>query len=484
MKFFIIALTLFIAGCASQCSIPDEELDLQRREAFIQMQISPGFTCGNFFQWLNESLKADDPIFMLPRIGAYIGPDQIQEYYQLALQPGDGCSNFANTQFLRLDNTPLPSSIVKISDNVYEGYHITDGSFNPGPNGFEVVTKGHLTYAKVEFVPCSHLIDHWLTGVENDELTTVSVANSPVSSPIDICGLTLFAQQTWEARFGFNPANISGFDFSLPNNLGFFDCIGYWSTIQARGDVCGTPLSAHNIQCANLHASTFLTEGSRPVHVEHWAKEPLHTKCIDSCNPVLATCDSNASAVPRNKINFDNGVIEYFCQCPEGWVGDGLATGSGCQPVTCSADWECDPYQFTFCDIVEGVCKPRDTFEWDRDTGKAICPEDSNVFYNNGHPECVLNWRYNERWQCQNQKYTRVQCKLTGNLATPELGACVCNQGFTGGYVVDCECESGNTVFVSGEEYCLGEGECAFNWNCNQGQTCSVPFGEPIGTCQ
>lgn len=487
MSFGYIALCLGLsflgAAFATTCSIPPEQLHQQRLDAFVQMQISPGFTCGQFQDWLNNSVK-EGGVFMLPFIGEYRGQDSIFEYYQLTLQPGDGCSNFFGTQFLKLDNTPLPESIVQIDTNVYEGYHITDGFFNPDPQTgqFTVITKGHLTYGKIEFVECSDVIDHWLTGVENNEITEVSVANSAVSTPVEACGLMSFAQSVYAQRFGFYPSNITGFDLLSPT--GFPDCIAYWTGIQARGDVCGTPLTTHTIDCINLHMTTFLTEGSRPIHAMHWANESLHTKCVDFCNPVLATCHPDAASIPRNEINFDSGIIEYFCECPVGWQGDGV---TDCQPVSCTQDWQCDPFQFTFCDTSEGVCKPKDTFEWDRVAGEAFCPDDSDVFYNNGVPECTLNWRCNEQWQCRNQDYSEVQCALTGNLATPDLGACVCNYGYEGGYTVPCRCEAPKFErYVNSvqQRVCLDVGECAYDYDCAQGDTCVIPAGEFIGQCQ
>lgn len=481
-----LVLTFMGSAMGTMCNVSESELHDLRVQSFVKMQNSTNFNCGEFTEWLNTYVK-EDGTFMLPYIGAYSGRDAVFEYYQLALPPGGGCSNFFGFQFLKLDNTPLPSSIVKLSENVYEGYHITDGYFNPDPmtGQFTVITKGHLTYGKVQFVECSDVIDHWLTGVENNEITDVAVGNAAVSTPEETCGLMSAAQDVFAYRFGYYPSNVTGFDLSNQNQAGFADCITYWYGVLAKGDVCGTPVTTHTIDCANLHMTTFLTEGSRAVHAEHWAKASLHTKCIDYCVPLLATCHANASNIPRNEINFANGVIEYFCQCPEGWVGDGV---NSCTPVTCEHNWECEPYEYTYCDTNEHVCKPRTTFEWDRDVGEASCPDGSNVWYNSvtGSPECLLEHRCREQWQCTTQDYSSVQCVQTGNLAS-DFGACVCNAGYGGGYTVPCTCESPKTqqyVQSGGYKVCLDVGECVYSYDCAWDDQCVVAPGEIIGHCE
>jgi len=290
------------------------------------------------------------------------------------------------------------------------------------------------------------------------------------------------AQNKYFAEEGYNPANVTGFDFFDPN--GFADCFAYHAFLTAKGAVCGTNLVDHTAGCFLRHILTYLTNGASPGHANHWAKlSHGNTKCLDTCEPVLATCHPNANPIPGNTINQQAATFDYFCRCPVGFAGNGV---DACDPVTCVVDSDCKPNRASYCDSSDGLCKPLDTFSWNPLLGKAECPEGHKAWYNTTTDrfDCVRTDKCWDVRECP-QEPPRVSCVYPGNLASP-FGVCQCNPGYDGGYGVECTCpEEKEEEDVSDQfKVCLAHGECTTDDHCEHDMTCSSSHYNEIGLCQ
>jgi hypothetical protein len=290
------------------------------------------------------------------------------------------------------------------------------------------------------------------------------------------------AQAKFRDEQGYNPANITGFNFGVSGGLA--DCYAYHAYLIAKGDICGTVDTDHTPTCMYRHMLTYLGIGASPVHAAHWAKDTYgNPKCVDRCVDVLATCHPDADPIPGNTIDIASSSLSYYCQCPIGYAGDGVNT---CDPITCTKDSDCKPNRATYCDTIDGLCQPMDTFQWDRVNGVGVCPDGFKAWYNitTGVFDCIRNdkcWNVNH---CLQQP-SRVTCQYIGNLASP-FGNCICNPGYEGGFDIECSCPSDKQEkeVSNGFHVCLGYGECTMDEHCSSGQTCSSPEYDIIGQCQ
>lgn len=502
----------------------EDDLDSLRIQRVIETQTANNWDCGTFRAWLNnDSIIEESASFCLNAIGCYEGRIQISEYYDLALIPSGDCGNALGRRVTRLDGFPIEASIQQSSDDpdIYEGYHTVTAYFAPDFTTFDeffIISRANLVFSRVQFVPGTGIIKKWVTDTFGNEIIEVSQQFAAEEDPVALCALMNDTQNLFAFRNGFYPANITGFELISP--AGFQDCVDYWNGIKLEGqDKCGTPLSTHTLSCSQLHMLTFLGNSAEAVHAEHWGKQglPAHSKCIDFCLPVLATCDENADPIPNNEVNFEQGVIDYSCRCPDGWKGDGV---NSCEPVTCSFDFQCKGLVASHCDlsqeaqdIVEafenqqqgeggeeerflwfnkdhpvGICRQNPSFEWNPVTGRAFCPEDSKIYYNITTKvfECIPDFKCWNKLQCLNQKFNTVSCNYPGNLASP-LGVCECNFGYKGGYVIPCTCPEGKVEkrVKWGEKICIEPNQCTKNSHCGVGETCVKDSTESfLGECQ
>lgn len=485
-------LTIFAFLTVAVHSLTPSELHDLRVQRVIETQTASNWDCGTFRAWLNDDdVTSEDVKFCLANIGCYDGRIAISEYYDLALPPGGGCGNFFERQLVRLDAETIAKSVVQSPENpdIYTGYHTVTGYYGPDfstPDSFTVITKGHHSATRAEFIPGTAILKKWATETYGNELIEVSIQADAITKPQDLCGLMSLAQNVYESRFGYYPNNVSGFD--LRSSAGSFDCITYWATIQAEGDdKCGTPLATHSLICPQLHMLTFLGDDAAAVHAQHWAKRglPTHTKCIDFCLPVLETCHPDANPIPASKINFEQGKIDYFCQCPVGYKGDGV---NSCDPVSCTNSEQCKSPRGSYCDLDAGMCMPIDTYSWDPVKGEAYCPDDHRDYYNSTTKEfeCIADFKCWTDKECDIQQTGTVSCQYPGNLASP-LGVCVCNPGYEGGYNFTCTCppEKNEHSVPQNGKVCLASGECTIDGHCSSGQVCGFSNPEDvIGHCQ
>lgn len=516
---------------SSSTSLSAEELDALRIQRVKETQTANNWDCGTFRAWLNDDhILQSNASFCLNDIGCYDGRIQISEYYDLALIPGGGCGNALGRRVTRLDGFPIEGSIHQSADDpdIYEGYHIVTAYFGPDFTTFDdffFISKGNLVFSRVQFVPGTGIIKKWATDTFENEIIRVSQQFAAEDDPLVLCSIINDTQNLFTFRYGFYPSNITGFEFITPQ--GFPDCVNYWTNIQLEGeDKCGTPLATHTLSCSQLHCLTFLGNSAEAVHAEHWGKQglPAHSKCIDFCLPVLETCDENADPIPDNEVNFEQGVIDYSCRCPDGWKGNGV---DSCEPVTCSFDFQCKGLVASHCDLSQeaqdivdvyqnghddqqqqqgsrgedeerffwlrkdhpvGICRQNPSFSWNPITGRAFCPDDSKIYYNitTRAFECIADHKCWNKLQCVNQKFNTVSCNYPGNLASP-LGLCECNFGYEGGYVIPCTCPDGKVEkrVAWGERICIEPNECTKNSHCSLGETCVKNSAQDfLGQCQ
>jgi hypothetical protein len=473
----------------SVCTCPNPTLlEQERRDAIIGQQISTNYLYNDFLTWVVDHVEPNG-IWYNYGIGAFQGAVAIKEYYELVLKPGGGYGNALGFQVAKLDSSAIPASITKTDVDTYTANHFLNAFFNALPpfDGFSwgVSSYGHYFTDKYTFTPCSSKISHWIT--RDIGLEVIKVADTYVSGTIDaftMCGIMSIAQQKFHYEQGFNPQNITGFDFETNPTAGFVDCIIYHAYLTAKGAPCGTNQVDHTPSCFFRHMLTYLAVGALPVHAYHWAKLPANTKCLDVCLPLLPTCHANADPVPGNRVNEAIDTLEYFCQCPIGWKGDGI---TNCTQVTCTQSSHCQSNRGGVCD--NGVCKPRNTYTWDRVNGKAYCPDGSREWRNNSINafECIPSHKCREQSQCNlnGQHSGESECMNPGNLAS-DFGICLCHPGYSGGYSWPCVCDSGKTVFQSQPNYkvCLAAGECVAGSSCPSGQSCSSSQPDIIGHCQ
>lgn len=479
-------LTIFAIGwvcgqVAATCSMTPEELDTARRETVVAIQNSPNLNCVDFEDFLTDHLEPTASWYN-PGVGVFSGHIGIREYYYLVQKVVPGVCGSVIGQVGQLDTTPIPTSIEQVSGNAYEGNYGVDAHFGalPAPAvGWYINSYGHYFKGYFNFSECSSKANYFVTNDEGFEVLYVgdTLGGSQQVDPFTWCGVLLGAQQKYWFEVGTDPALVTGFNFT-DFNAGFGDCVGFHVGLTIKGDLCGTNLVDDTAGCRLRHALTSFAPGASATHAPHWAKDS--TKCIDRCLDVLPTCHANANPIPGNRVLRDEGKFEYFCQCPIGYKGDGVNT---CDPVTCVADTDCKPSRASYCD---GVCKPRDSFTWNREIGEAECAEGRQAWYNvsAGAFDCIRDDRCWDVRECPQQP-SRVSCQYPGNLANP-VGVCLCNAGYEGGFDIDCTCPSGKTeTNVSpGFKVCLASGECTMNGHCDAEKTCSSTSVNEIGQCQ
>lgn len=488
-RFALSVLVAVAVAAVAGCAMSASELDAARRATIVSIENSPNLNCGDFRTSLETDVEQDATWFN-PGVGAFVGRDGIDEYYQLVLPPGGGCGNAIGFQVAKLETTPFPASIVQTGDNEYQGNWRVDASFVPLPpfdgNTWGVTSRGHYFRGLYNFTECSAKVNYYVTYDLDREVLYVGnvLAAAPPTDPVQWCGVMAAAQTKYQAIQGYNPVNITGFDFTVPN--GFADCVAYHAYLLAKGDLCGTPQVDHTVQCFFRHMLTYLGNDAGPAHVHHWAKQDANhtnTKCIDRCAGLLATCHADADPIPGNTINLTENELDYYCQCPVGWEGDGVTS---CDRVNCTGESDCKPNQYTTCDANDGICQPMSSFFWDRTHGEGDCPvgykptnnATDHRFY------CIRNDKCWDHHDCL-QPPDRVNCEYLGNLASP-FGACQCHAGYQGGFDVDCTCSANRTETNAGPGFkvCLGSGECTIDDHCNAGETCSSSYYNEIGACQ
>lgn len=484
-------LFLFVCfGCVlvSACSMSAEDLDEARRASVVAIQNSPNLNCGDFRAVLEANVE-EDAVWFNPGVGAFIGHAGIDEYYQLVIPPGGGCGNALGYQLAKLETTPLPTSIEQTGSNSYEGNWGVDVHFGALPpfdgNTWAITSRGHYFHGFYNFTECSEKVNYFITYDLDYELLYVGnvLAAAPPSDPLQWCGIMAAAQAKFHAIQGFNPVNITGFDFETPG--GFADCIAYHTYLETKGDICGTPQVDHTTTCFLRHMLTYLGNDAGPVHVHHWAKQDANhtnTKCVDRCVDVLVTCHHDADPIPGNTINIAENSLDYYCQCPIGWEGNGV---NSCEKVDCTGESDCKPNQYTTCDIDNDICQPMSSFYWDRVDGEGECGSGYTASNNASEHRfyCLRDDKCWSNYDCTQQP-ARVNCEFPGNLASP-FGVCKCHAGYQGGFDVDCTCPTGRTEANAGPGFkvCLGSGECTINEHCIS-QNCSSGDYNVIGQCQ
>ena len=482
-------LTIFVSVLlferyAATCLTSPEDLDAARRETVIAIQNSPNLNCVDFEPFLTNYLETDASWYN-PGVGIFSGHVDIREYYYLVQEGVPGVCGSVIGQAGQLITTPMPTSIEQIGENSYAGNWRVDASFAPIPTGgFAVKTYGHYFEGYYNFSECSAKANYFVTTDKGNEVIYVGnvIGAAQQLDAVTWCGIMAGAQGKYWGEVGTDPALVTGFNFTDP--VGFVDCLIYHAGLEAKGDVCGTSLVDHSPECFLRHMLTSFAPGASATHAPHYAKLSAgNTKCLDQCTDVLATCHANADPIPGNRVLRDEGHFEYFCQCPIGYKGDGVTS---CDPVTCTSDSNCKTSKGSYCDSNDGLCKPLDSFTWNRITGEAECPEGYKAWYNisTSRFDCIRNDRCWSARECPQQP-PRVSCQFPGNLANP-IGICQCNAGYEGGFDIECTCPSGKVeVSVApGFKVCLGSGECVLDGNCSTGQTCSSESMAEIGQCQ
>lgn len=479
---FFIALTAF--ALAHGQSLHDN-----RTTTIIEQQIASNKNCGDFRAFSKRRIEVD-ATWANPGIGSFVGNQSIDEYYQLVLPVGGGCGNAFGFQLVRLDSTPLPESITQVGPNSYEAYYHIDGYWNQLPpfdgSNWGVVSKGHLFKGFYNFTEDSDKLNFLITEDLGAEILYVGdvIASPGQNDPFQYCGLISIAQEIYQAREGYYPDNVTGFD--LRSDAGFLDCLTYHTFLINKGDPCGTNLVDHTPGCHQRHLITYLSNGASKAHATHWAKldhDPV--KCLDTCLDVVANCSANAESIPSHRIT-ETGKFEYYCICPVGYKGDALASGSGCTPVNCTKDADCKSSKGSYCDSGDNICKSLESYEWNRETGEAECPDFHKEWVNTttGQFECIRTDKCWSTRECPQQP-SRVSCQYPGNLASP-YGVCLCNPGYDGGFHLSCDCLTGKneTTVAGGFKACLAPGECTLDSHCDGGETCSSDNFNVIGACQ
>lgn len=483
---FLILLSTFIVVIFANCSQSPEELDEARRATVVAIQNSPNLNCGDFRTFLNDSLE-EDCVWFNPAVGTFIGHTGIDEYYQLILPPGGGCGNALGFQVAKLETTPIPTSIEQTGEDAYEGNWRVDPHFVPLPpfdgNSWAVISRGQYFHGFYNFTECSAKINYFITYDLDRELLYVAdtFGSATQTDPLQWCGIMAAAQGKYHGEEGYNPVNITGFDFEIPT--GFTDCLTYHAYLVAKGDICGTPDTDHTPSCFLRHMLTYLGNGASPVHAQHWAKESYdNPKCVDRCVDVLATCHEDADPIPGNTINIAENSLDYYCQCPIGWEGNGV---NSCDPINCTSESDCKPNQYTTCDTENEICQPMSSFYWDRVEGEGDCPTGYKATNNASEHRfyCLRDDKCWTNYDCLQQP-TRVNCEYPGNLASP-FGICLCHAGYEGGFDVSCTCPANRTEVNAGPGFkvCLGSGECTIDDHCVS-ENCSSEDYNVIGQCQ
>lgn len=271
------------------------------------------------------------------------------------------------------------------------------------------------------------------------------------------------------------------------------------------------------------------------VHCPHLG--PNSMPCMDGCIDECAACVLDASLSPTgypiadptsnsycaSVINYTdaNNLQSYECRCLDSTISrpdlSPLPGRKYCQPITCSADYQC-PVRYGTATCVEGKCVPRNGFVWDSSMAAfsqknmAKCPHgDNRIFWNNGLPECIApgycqrQQDPTSRWQCATSgggphDYNAVKCKAIDTLdfgipqfvkdaLGPRQYGCICNYGFVGGLGYPCVCPAGKTIqWLNGDKVCLSAGECTQDYQCptssSGGKHCLFTTGNPIGVCK
>jgi hypothetical protein len=458
---------------ASPCSISDAELREQRLEnirleAAIVAQDNITFFKEQASQIFNESTIT----YRLEATGVF-PPEDAVDYVSLLVPNPVISLNPESRQFPQRDFT----RVEEVAPNIYKipGSQLTFNVYDPVAQDYVFKIDGVRTLHFFRFDDCSPRINAVTTKVDRTfNEFQVEVISSVV--PIEvICpiGFGVCLQAGLLADTGYSSIE---------------ECIDQYNSI-APDSPCPSRFSSDTVICRAIH--TFSTLLNATVHCKHLPFDsPV---CFDRCLPDCANCDANAHCVEQFNetavvANDLDGYLDYFCECDDGYVGD----GESCTLKTCQADWECavpgeaeSGVPFHICDM--GVCKCRDTLKWLPQTGACGCRSDQFLTWEGGLPVCLDEGKCLHRWQCQ-QDYNDVKCKQFDFPNTLSLGDfCLChssfdNVGFTN---PQCFCQNGTKTWSNIEQgnVCIREGQCVAGWQCQSGQICQLDGINPVGTC-
>lgn len=377
-------------------------------------------------------------------------------------------------QFPRLDYTQLT-----VIGDLYRVPQIilTFSGYNSTTNDYDTKFDGSYNMQYYFFDECSDQIRTQVSTVDKDQNDYYVDSNSAQYDVIAACQLAFGACAPTPYL------NLTGFTT-------FQECVDGFSTVEEHGSVCPEAFTSDTVICRVLHAFSALFEPH--IHCAHlpFIDSPV---CYDRCLPECNGCDENARCTARfvesNIIaeDFDN-MMEYSCQCNEGYVGDGHT----CVVKNCTSAWQCPTgHPHGVCSIeegeTEGICECASNLRWDGETGECVCREDESIHWDNGTPYCLRNGKCHDRWQCP-QDFSSVQCRQFDHPNTFSQGNwCLCNPGYENdGIDSDCVCSSPKQEVwsnVQNGNVCISSDECAEEWHCSYGEHCHIEQGNVIGTC-
>jgi hypothetical protein len=417
-------------------------------------------------------------IFHIVRGVGNFGPGIVAlEYDYLAVGLGDilGYSPVVFTSYVYDPSTTAWITpdvlLVDYTQSLLTGFDTTTFKYLYNESGFRLQEY-------IQFDPNSALINTGYTINDPGALKMFELTQASLT-PAQICGIA------WQAC---NPANSTSY-WADTGFTDIVDCITFMTILQATPSVCPYPDRSNTTSCRGLHAFGALFLPS--VHCAHVKRDSV--VCKEQCLPACANCDPKATCVPTFP-NFPytpasfNAV--YKCQCPNGYVGDGLT----CAPQPCSSGSICPSRFGTYtCSNTTGnlcQCNPSWTPQPSVPTSNnslCVCPAPSVAYWYNSSYICLTQGRCisdTARYMCS-QPNNVVKCVLQQNDFNP-LGLCQCNYGYNGGIEYPCTCATGRRQIWSDAldgKVCLNATECTEQDDCGRSQTCVIPTGSQIGVC-
>lgn len=451
-SFFMFALMLSAAApfVKSQCDIPSDILRTQRVDAIREYVFRT--QAAN----ISEAMKAcrfyeEDVAFQLRGIGDFSGKLVATEYMAVLfpLYPG-------NVPTIRLENT-LDESTLDWQTEDFVGFYQGGTAYfkyNATLGKYTLVVGGIRNQEFIGFTPCS-------TNISSDY-----VVNDPIVMPLfnglqqppvsQICGGIVAVCKNGTA----------GMDLHQYDS--YQDCVDY---ISSKNTPCPYPISSDTKECRSLH---LLNSMILPIiHCPHTGKESV--MCVDRCLPACSDCASRNATCDVQYPNLTTPV--YSCKCKDGFTGDGIS----CNLKKCSSNYQCG----NFAGCSNSTCVCQSTFAWNPTLGTCECPEKTRLRWHSGKAQCVDEGRCVDRTDCYAQSYTQVMCKDTvpPNQYTP-FKACLCNEGFTGGWQTPCSCPTNSRIFwIGGSQYCAAPGQCTRDSDCAWYQDCVPQSGSVFGLC-
>jgi len=458
-------------GPAATCDPNDPTIRANRIKVLQDYTTRTNFDLDNYNR-VCDTYYTDQAGFIIRGVGSF-EPKIIATEYGQVLWPIHGMPPMINL-WGDIDMTTLNwnGDTADFMDNA-----VTSIGWNATSSSFELVVGGLRNHEYITFDPCTSSID--IDYLVNDP-EVLAVYNDPRFHP-DVASLC----------YGIMTACTG----PLQQYKDVNECINYVTPLNSP---CPYPISSNTLACRGLHLQNALINAE--VHCPHCGMEsPV---CVDDCLPTAnqTNCNNCAARNATCAVDYPNPSAVrdpiYFCMCNDGFIGDGsTCTAKSCsKSAVCNANGMCENEsqypcgKFGIC-TDKGICGCMPTFMWNTTTGLCVCPPDTTLRLKavQGAPMCVPNGKCLDVSDCKDQSWHEVQCKSTPvpNPISP-FKACLCNDGFIGGWTNPCTCPKGNKILHNRKihaKVCAGPGQCTEDYQCGWWQKCVVPKDSGLGTC-